>query len=132
MALNRSASRSAARGAADVGCGAQRETPGCDAHHCMHSITLLQAEGATSRGLSFCTWTLVTLKPEVQVVADTHRDGRCAPPARLSRPFISFLCLLLHLAAARESDVADRRASMVGTHVCLSLLDEANRAQVGY
>lgn len=34
----------------------------------------------TSRGLSFCTWTLVTLKPEVQVVHDTLRDGRCTPP----------------------------------------------------
>mmetsp|Transcript_8962 Transcript_8962/g.26850 ORF Transcript_8962/g.26850 Transcript_8962/m.26850 type:complete len:941 (-) Transcript_8962:2021-4843(-) len=34
-----------------------------------------QAE-PTSRGLSFCTWTLVTLKPEVQVVPDTRRDGR--------------------------------------------------------
>lgn len=33
-------------------------------------------EEPTSRGLSFCTWTLVTLKPEVQVVSDCTRDGR--------------------------------------------------------
>lgn len=88
MALSRSASRSAARGAVDGRCGAQQETPGCGVHYHAHSMTLLQAEGATSRGLSFCTWTLVTLKPEVQVVADTHRDGRCAPPARLFHPSI--------------------------------------------
>jgi hypothetical protein len=46
-----------------------------------------QAEGATSRGLSFCTWTLVTLKPEVQVITDTLRDGR-----RAARP-----CTIAHL-----------------------------------
>jgi hypothetical protein len=52
-----------------------RET--CQAAMCTDMcIVKLQAEGATSRGLSFCTWTLVTLKPEVQVVTDTHRDGR--------------------------------------------------------
>lgn len=77
-----------------------------------------QAEGATSRGLSFCTWTLVTLKPEVQVIADTLKDGRCAFFLLLFFIFL-FVFVSSHRYAVRKR-TSRTRHRFVGCNVAAS------------